>query len=194
MSELWAARDKDGELWLYDSEPTKKDDYFANDLAVEMEIARNLLPELTFEDSPIQVTLSEVKKEIPFFDIGHGKIQAGKRTYHPNCKHNAWTPSEYELTMTSDMVELEVFGETYYQLKDVGFILVDKYQKMKELNENEESFGYKLIRIEEREALRMMTNDETHKLYVNMDGIIKHAKEAKGKDLDTIEWYRLETI
>jgi hypothetical protein len=60
---LWIARDKDGELYLYPSKPRKGDYRFVCGYVYEDYINLNYdeFPEVTFENSPVQVELKLVK-------------------------------------------------------------------------------------------------------------------------------------
>ena len=60
---LFIARDKDGELYLYPTEPRKGDFRFACGYVYEDYINLNgdEFPEITFENSPMQVELKLVK-------------------------------------------------------------------------------------------------------------------------------------
>lgn len=59
---LWIARDKDGELWLYDTEPIKNEIFFdVEAFAVRVKLRPTLFPEVTFENSPQEVELKLVK-------------------------------------------------------------------------------------------------------------------------------------
>lgn len=63
---LWIARDRNGELWIYDHKPIKKDEIFQSNFELEecraAEIPEWILPEVTFENSPQQVELKLVKE------------------------------------------------------------------------------------------------------------------------------------
>ena len=67
---LWIARDKDGGLYLYDYEPCK-DKILGRftcsikpngEWSEEYELNSNLLPEVTFENSPLEAELKLVEK------------------------------------------------------------------------------------------------------------------------------------
>jgi len=62
MNDLWIARDKDGDLWLYDVKPEIVSDgcygYADNDyLYRSIRMFECLFPELTFEVGPAKVTI-----------------------------------------------------------------------------------------------------------------------------------------
>lgn len=53
---VWAARDKDKELWLYDCEPVLSEDetfYVDPTDGVRSEISSDWFPEVTFKNSPV---------------------------------------------------------------------------------------------------------------------------------------------
>ena len=55
---LWIARDKEGQLYLYDNTPDKRSEYFLpyagyNDFCLDS----RMFPEVTFENSPREVEL-----------------------------------------------------------------------------------------------------------------------------------------
>ena len=56
---LWIARDKDGDLYLYDKKPIREEDYF--DLNTNSEyntlLHSSYFPEVTFENSPQKVEI-----------------------------------------------------------------------------------------------------------------------------------------
>lgn len=57
---VWVARDKDGELWLYNNEPVKADfaGIFHNGpLGDGMPIDDRIYPEITYDNSPVKVKL-----------------------------------------------------------------------------------------------------------------------------------------
>ena len=56
---VWVARDKDDNLWLYTHKPRKSLSYFYESANCKgsMEIDNEKYPEITFENSPIQVRL-----------------------------------------------------------------------------------------------------------------------------------------
>jgi hypothetical protein len=58
--ELWVARDKNGDLWLYDCEPTRMNNYwhFNGYKSDCYEISKDLFPDITWESEPIQVELN----------------------------------------------------------------------------------------------------------------------------------------
>lgn len=51
---LWIARDKNGELWLYDSEPTRYETDFGNN-SYNMKIDKNSHKEITWDNSPQEI-------------------------------------------------------------------------------------------------------------------------------------------
>ena len=58
--QLWIARDEDGDLWLYNRELEKKFGGFVptDDNCDIMAIDNDLFPEVTFENSPKQMTMT----------------------------------------------------------------------------------------------------------------------------------------
>ena len=52
---MWIARDKHGEIYLYPTKPQKYDYVFDGD--DWWQIDQNLFPEVTFENSPMEVEL-----------------------------------------------------------------------------------------------------------------------------------------
>lgn len=62
---LWIARDKNGELWVYDHKPIKKDEIFQSDFELDKCVVSELpvwgLPEVTFENSPQEIEIKLVK-------------------------------------------------------------------------------------------------------------------------------------
>lgn len=62
IMKLWIARDKNGELWLYDTKPIKDEIFFdVETFAMRMELKPTLFPEVTFENSPQEVELKLVE-------------------------------------------------------------------------------------------------------------------------------------
>lgn len=61
--DLFIARDKDGELYLYPSEPRKDEYRFTCGYVYDdyMELDRDMYPEVTFENSPQKVELKLVE-------------------------------------------------------------------------------------------------------------------------------------
>ena len=63
---LWIARDRNGELWIYDHKPIKKDGIFQSDFSLEecraAELPEWVLPEITFNNSPQEVELKLVNE------------------------------------------------------------------------------------------------------------------------------------
>ena len=63
---LWLARDKSGELWVYDNKPQRYDNYYRNkdeDIRFLAEpIYESLYPEVTFENSPVELVPKMVDK------------------------------------------------------------------------------------------------------------------------------------
>ena len=58
---LWIARDKDGELYLYDAHPKKLREFFGCQFGYSsMPLDKEMLPEITFDNSPQQVELKLV--------------------------------------------------------------------------------------------------------------------------------------
>ena len=53
---MWIARDLDGELYLYNSKPIKKDGYFVGEESLQ--INPKIYPNLTYEKSPMYVKLT----------------------------------------------------------------------------------------------------------------------------------------
>ena len=58
--EIWTARDKNGDLFLFRLEPTRDTDVFMG--GVFMEIENYLFPEVTWENSPQKVELKLVEE------------------------------------------------------------------------------------------------------------------------------------
>lgn len=57
---MWIARDKSGELYLYSHKPEKSADYsnwFVSTSGLVMPIRPSLFPEVTWENSPVEVEL-----------------------------------------------------------------------------------------------------------------------------------------
>lgn len=69
--ELWIARDKDDDLYLYNYKPCKNEDSGRFTCGVqpygkwseEYELERDLFPELTFENSPQEVELKLINNK-----------------------------------------------------------------------------------------------------------------------------------
>lgn len=64
---MWIARDYDGALWLYDRKPIIDDlgCMFVNDgadICKASELHGDLFPEVTFENSPMEVELKLIEK------------------------------------------------------------------------------------------------------------------------------------
>ena len=59
---LWIARDKSGELYLYDIKPEKHEEYFVEPSGYRsISLDDNSFSEITFENSPQQVELKLVE-------------------------------------------------------------------------------------------------------------------------------------
>ena len=58
MEEMWIARDSNGILCMYFSEPVNKGKYFSTDDKDYIYLKPEMFPEVTFENSPKQITLS----------------------------------------------------------------------------------------------------------------------------------------
>lgn len=54
---MWIARDKDGKLYFYNLKPDKIDNYFQCDFGGMLRINPNLFPDVTWENSPVEVEL-----------------------------------------------------------------------------------------------------------------------------------------
>lgn len=55
---MWVARDKDGELYLYDAYPKKQSEFFGSQFGYTfMMLDGRLCPEVTWENSPVRVEL-----------------------------------------------------------------------------------------------------------------------------------------
>ena len=60
---MWVARDKDGELYLYDAYPKKNSEFFGCQIGyTSMMLDGSLFPEVTWENSPVRVELKLVEK------------------------------------------------------------------------------------------------------------------------------------
>lgn len=60
---LWIARDMDGQLFLYRTEPRRCKNMFASTGSiVGIRLLKELFPEVTFENSPQEVELKLVKE------------------------------------------------------------------------------------------------------------------------------------
>ena len=60
---LWIARDKDGSLNLYDNIPDKRSEYFLPYAGYDdMPLDERLLPEVTFENSPMLAEIELVNE------------------------------------------------------------------------------------------------------------------------------------
>ena len=58
---MWVARDKDGELYLYDAYPKKQSEFFRCQLGYSsMPLDGSLFPEVTWENGPVRVGLKFV--------------------------------------------------------------------------------------------------------------------------------------
>lgn len=58
---MWVARDKDGELYLYDVYPKKQNNFFGSQFGcTSMMLDGRLCPEVTWENSPVRVELKLV--------------------------------------------------------------------------------------------------------------------------------------
>lgn len=71
---MWLARDEDRTLYLYSSKPIKREGANWWDLDDEdgdgyvSQIDSKLFPEVTYENSPQEVKISFIKKEIKFYE------------------------------------------------------------------------------------------------------------------------------
>jgi hypothetical protein len=54
---FYVARDEDGELTFFTAKPTKRAGYFYSDKGIEIGIDEELFPEVTFRNSPIEVSI-----------------------------------------------------------------------------------------------------------------------------------------
>lgn len=53
---MWIARDKNGELWIFENKPVKEDDIYNNSDSDYMKISdKTVFPELKWEDEPLEV-------------------------------------------------------------------------------------------------------------------------------------------
>ena len=60
---LWIARDKNGELYLYDAIPEEHEEYFVEHSGYRsFPLDDELFPEVTFENSPHKIRLELVKE------------------------------------------------------------------------------------------------------------------------------------
>ena len=61
-TKMWAARDMAGELWLYTNKPVHDGDFWCtHDISEGMiQLPQELLPELLFENSPIEVNMEMI--------------------------------------------------------------------------------------------------------------------------------------
>lgn len=60
LPSVWVARDKDGELWLYNNKPVKTDfaGIFHNGAFGDgMPIDNRIYPEITYDNSPVKIKL-----------------------------------------------------------------------------------------------------------------------------------------
>lgn len=71
---MWLARDEDRTLYLYSSKPIKREDMNFWDLDEEdgdgyvNQIDSRLFSEVTYENSPQEIKISFVNKEIEFYE------------------------------------------------------------------------------------------------------------------------------
>ena len=66
---MWIARDKDGGLFLYDTLPIEREDYFECRRGYDCyHLDSKLFPEVTFEESPQKVELRLVELKL----VNHG--------------------------------------------------------------------------------------------------------------------------
>lgn len=65
IMKLWIARDGNGQLWIYDHKPIKKDGIFQSNFELQgcraSELPEWVLPEITFKNSPKEVELKLVE-------------------------------------------------------------------------------------------------------------------------------------
>lgn len=59
---LWIARDKDGRVYLFSSKPERIRTHFGDFYSDKWEIDERLFPEVTWENSPIEVVLKLLEK------------------------------------------------------------------------------------------------------------------------------------
>ena len=59
---MWIARDKDGKLYFYNLKPDRIDNYFRCSFAGMLRINPDLFPEVTWENSPVEVELKLTKE------------------------------------------------------------------------------------------------------------------------------------
>ena len=71
---MWLARDEDRTLYLYSSKPIKYEDMNFWDLDEEdgdgcvNQIDSRLFPEVTYENSPQEIKISFINKELEFYE------------------------------------------------------------------------------------------------------------------------------
>ena len=71
---MWLARDEDRTLYLYSSKPIKHEDMNFWDLDEEdgdgcvNQIDSRLFPEVTYENSPQEIKISFINKELEFYE------------------------------------------------------------------------------------------------------------------------------
>ena len=74
IMELYIARDKDGSLWVYDTEPQRQDDDFrVNYHGQQMFIDCSMFPEVTWENSPQRLTIASIDV-LPWFCISKSSL------------------------------------------------------------------------------------------------------------------------
>lgn len=54
---MWIARDKSGELYLYNNKPVREDETFSNTTSWLQWLCPRTFPEVTWENSPVEVEL-----------------------------------------------------------------------------------------------------------------------------------------
>lgn len=62
---LWIARDKEGPLWLFENKPIfneSSNEFFCKYGEINIQLDSQLLPEVTFENSPQQIEFKLIKE------------------------------------------------------------------------------------------------------------------------------------
>jgi hypothetical protein len=106
LSKVWAARDEDGTLFLYRAKPLRceEDNQWSIGEGSDelMEIDPNLLPEVTFENSPQLIDLSITTKEKKEYNLFVGKDSFGGIMVFKTLPVEVAIPGDFKSTSLFD--------------------------------------------------------------------------------------------
>ena len=81
---MWLARDKDGDLWLYEKKPLKQPEHWACESGDCQILDLNLFPEVKWSDQePRELVLKPIKEEQGFVNLykDGGQVKVGWKIF-----------------------------------------------------------------------------------------------------------------